>query len=116
MTVLQTPEQSAEPARQHTGRHGTPDGDDILFCHRCPLLAAGHKLLRIQVAQLLQHLVSIKAVKMTFSRWRNRNRTFRIVFFRSALCVPAPSLPRFSAEAVLEHHGHFVARTNGITG
>src|SRR5699024_4621669 len=84
-----------------------------LFAIVAPSLAAGHKLLRIQVAQLLQHLVSIKAVKMTFSRWRNRNRTFRIVFFRSALRAFQRHLFHgFQLEAVLEHHGHFVARTN----
>ncbi|SJD51412.1 Uncharacterised protein [Shigella sonnei] len=50
---------------------------------------------------------------MTFSRWRNRNRTFLILFFRSALRAFQRHLFHgFQLEAVLEHHGHFVARTN----
>ena len=42
---------------------------------------------------------------------------FRIVFFRSALRAFQRHLFHgFQLEAVLEHHGHFVAAPIGITG
>lgn len=49
------------------------------------VLVSGHKLLRIQIAQLLQHLVGVKTVQVAFCRGRIRHRAFRVTLFRCTL-------------------------------